>query len=73
MIMLSAILIRAEEDLRDHSAVRTELGLIKAIFAVLPHQVMWMWSVRLVLGHQVNTHFPFTAVIQDLQRQQRCL
>lgn len=58
-----------EENSRDHSAVGTELGLVKSIFAVLPHQVVRMRPVRLVLGHQVNTHLPFAAVIQDLWRR----
>ena len=59
------------ENLRDHSAVWTKLGLVESVFAVLAHQVVWMRSVRLVLGHQVNAHFPFPAVIQNLWRQRR--
>lgn len=64
---------REEENSRDHSAVGTELGLVKSILAVLPHQVVRVRPVRLVLGHKVNTHLPFSAVIQDLWRSRRSL
>lgn len=51
---------------RYHSAVGAKLGLVESVFAVLPHQVVWMWPVGLVLCHQVNTDLPFTAVVLDL-------
>lgn len=62
-----------EENSRDDSAVGTKLGLIISVFTVFAHQVMRMRPVRLVLGHQVNANFPFTAIIQNLWSREKTL
>lgn len=57
---------RTEVNSRDHSAVWAELSLVESVFAVLPHQVVRMRSVRLILRHQVNAHLTLPRVIHDL-------
>lgn len=57
---------RREENSRDDSAVRPELGLVESVLAVFAHQVVRVRPVRLVLGHQVNSHLAFAAAVENL-------
>lgn len=61
---------RSDQHSRDDSAVWTELGLVESILTVFSHQVVWMWTERLALRHQVDADFSFTRVIQNLHTEQ---
>lgn len=50
-------------DLRDDPALRPKLRLVVAVLAVLPHQVVRVWSVGLILSHQGHAHLPFAGKI----------
>lgn len=53
------------------AAVRAELGLIEAIPAVFPHQLMGVRPVRGVLGDQGDANCPWSRVAIDLSKVQR--